>query len=54
MFRNVKEFGAVGDGGTDDTDAIQTAISSGERCGDNADSCTQAPALVYFPGRPLY
>ena len=34
--RNVKDFGAVGDGVTDDTDAIQAAIGNG-------------PGLIYFP-----
>ncbi|KAL3472014.1 pectate lyase superfamily protein-domain-containing protein [Aspergillus californicus] len=49
VYRNVKEFGAVGDGTTDDTDAINQAISSGERCGQGCDSSTTKPALVYFP-----
>ncbi|KAL4806540.1 pectate lyase superfamily protein-domain-containing protein [Aspergillus unguis] len=47
--RNVKEFGAVGDGTTDDTDAINKAISSGDRCGKGCDSSTTKPAVVYFP-----
>ncbi|KFG84256.1 glucan 1,3-beta-glucosidase GLUC78 precursor [Metarhizium anisopliae] len=51
VFRNVKdpEFGAKGDGITDDTDAINKAISDGGRCGDGCDSRTTTPALVYFP-----
>lgn len=49
IFRNVKDFGAVGDGSTDDTDAINKAVSSGNRCGQNCDSSTVTPALVYFP-----
>ncbi|KID87738.1 glucan 1,3-beta-glucosidase GLUC78 precursor, partial [Metarhizium majus ARSEF 297] len=49
VFRNVKEFGAKGDGSTDDTDAINRAISDGERCGKGCDSRTTTPALVYFP-----
>lgn len=49
VFRNVKDFGAVGDGSTDDTDAINTAISTGSRCAEGCDSSTITPALVYFP-----
>lgn len=49
VFRNVKEFGAKGDGSTDDTAAINKAISSGNRCGAGCDSSTVTPALVYFP-----
>ncbi|KAJ5359418.1 glucan endo-1-3-beta-glucosidase [Penicillium cataractarum] len=49
VFRNVKDFGAKGDGSTDDTAAINSAISSGGRCGKGCDSSTTTPALVYFP-----
>ncbi|KAJ5819346.1 hypothetical protein N7474_004937 [Penicillium riverlandense] len=49
VFRNVKDFGAAGDGTTDDTAAINKAISSGNRCGKGCDSSTTTPALVYFP-----
>ncbi|KAI5465427.1 family 55 glycoside hydrolase [Mariannaea sp. PMI_226] len=49
IFRNVKDYGAKGDGSTDDTDAINTALSDGARCGQGCDSSTTTPAIVYFP-----
>ncbi|KAI9370088.1 pectate lyase superfamily protein-domain-containing protein [Aspergillus egyptiacus] len=49
VYRNVKDFGAVGDGVTDDTEAINQAISTGDRCGLGCDSSTTKPAVVYFP-----
>ncbi len=49
VYRNVQEYGAKGDGSTDDTDAINKAITDGSRCGQGCDSSTTTPALVYFP-----
>ncbi|KAH7905297.1 pectate lyase superfamily protein-domain-containing protein [Hygrophoropsis aurantiaca] len=50
VFRNVKDFGAVGNGVTDDTAAINSAMSSGNRCGGGScSSSTLTPAIVYFP-----
>ncbi|KAI0118701.1 glycoside hydrolase family 55 protein [Nemania sp. FL0031] len=50
VYRNVKDYGAKGDGTTDDTDAINKAITDGPgRCIDKCDSRTSHPALVFFP-----
>lgn len=49
VYRNVMDYGAKGDGSTDDTAAINSAITDGSRCGQGCDSTTVEPALVYFP-----
>lgn len=52
IWRNVKDYGAVGDGVHDDTACINRAITHGGRCGGgtkDTDSSTISPAVVYFP-----
>lgn len=56
FFRNVRDFGAVGDGVTDDTAAINRAAAtfsasdtSTLRCADDCGSTTTLGAVVYFP-----
>ncbi|KAK6223391.1 hypothetical protein LQW54_000509 [Pestalotiopsis sp. IQ-011] len=49
VYRDVTDFGAVGDGVTDDTEAINNAISQGGNCGDGCLSSSIKPTLIYFP-----
>jgi hypothetical protein len=49
FFRNVKEYGASGNGSTDDTIFINKAVTDGNRCGNDCGSTSVLGALVYFP-----
>jgi glucan 1,3-beta-glucosidase len=50
IYRNADAMGSfTGDGVTDDTAAINAAVSAGGRCGQGCASSTTTPAVVYFP-----
>jgi hypothetical protein len=49
VFRNVRDYGAVRDGLTDDTKAFKNAMSDGKRCGVKCNGSTVKNAIVYIP-----
>ena len=51
VYRNVRSFGAAGDGQRDDTDALQNAINTDGKGGNRyKNEVTTRPAEVYVPG----
>jgi glucan 1,3-beta-glucosidase len=49
IWRNVKDYGAKGDGVTDDSAALNAANIEGNRCGLGCDSRLSESAIVYIP-----
>ncbi|KIM98550.1 glycoside hydrolase family 55 protein, partial [Oidiodendron maius Zn] len=55
VWRDVKkDYGAIGDGVADDTEAINLAIADGGRCGFGCNSSSVKGALVFFPPEGTY
>ncbi|KAK3682883.1 pectate lyase superfamily protein-domain-containing protein [Podospora appendiculata] len=49
VFRNVRNYGAKGDGVTDDTKAINDAMADGKRCMEKCDGSTTKNVILYLP-----
>ena len=49
LYRNVKDYGATGNGDVDDSKAINAAIADGKRCGKECGNTFSQGAIVYFP-----
>lgn len=49
FYRDVTDYGAKGDGDTDDTEAINAAIEDGNRCGQECGNTFAQGAIIYFP-----
>ena len=49
FWRNVKSYGAKGNGIDDDAKAINAAIAEGNRCGEKCGNTFAQGAIIYFP-----
>jgi len=49
FWRNIKDYGAKGDDSTDDAAAINRAVATGGRCGEDCGNSFSLGAIVYFP-----
>ncbi|KAI1159223.1 pectate lyase superfamily protein-domain-containing protein [Nemania serpens] len=49
FFRNVQDYGADFSGGSDASEAINAAVSDGNRCGEECGNTFTKGAIVYFP-----
>jgi glucan 1,3-beta-glucosidase len=49
VWRDVMKYGATGNGVDDDWQAIQRAITDGNRCGANCNATSTKGVIIYFP-----
>lgn len=49
VFRNVRDYGAVGNGVTDDTKALKAVMNDGKQCDAKCNGSTLKNTIVYIP-----